>query len=116
MHPQAHHKDLLKMLTQLEPCDVPDAERTGPTARDLQEALPRMSAREFKVTMANLRRRGNVRIVTRTPVPYCNKPVAVYGLYVGDQPKTLAQHAESLALWASMPEAETTTAETAQAA
>ena len=78
----------------------------------MQEALPRMNAREFKVTMANLRRRGKVRIVTRTPVDYCNKPVAVYGLYVGDLPKTTQQHSESLALWASMP-AHELTAETA---
>ena len=116
MHPQAHNKELLTMLTHLEPFDVPDVERTGPTARDLQEALPRMSAREFKVTMANLRRRGKVRIATTVKVPYCAKPVAVYGLWVGDVPTTMAQHAESLALWASMPVAETTTAETAQAA
>lgn len=106
MHPQAHHKDLLNMLTHLEPFDVPDAERTGPTARDLQDALPRMSAREFKVTMANLRRRDKVRIATSIKVPYCAKPVAVYGLWVGDVPTTMAQWAESRALWVGMPVAQ----------
>lgn len=113
MHPQAHNKALLAALVRLEPVDVPDDERTFPTMRDLREALPSMNDREFQTTIKNLRRREKVRIANRVAVPYCARPVAVYGLYVEDLPKTMGQHSESLALWASMPVAIEPIAETA---
>lgn len=103
MHPQAHNKALLAALVRLEQVGVPDDERTFPTMRDLREALLSMNPREFKTTLGNLRRRMKVREVTKTKVPYCSRPVAVYGLWVGDLPTTIEQHGESLALWASMP-------------
>jgi vacuolar-type H+-ATPase catalytic subunit A/Vma1 len=103
MHPKAHNIALLAALVQLEQCGLPDDQRTGPTMRDLKEALPSMNDREFQTTMKNLRRRDKVRIANTVSVPYCARKVAVYGLYVGDLPKTMGQHAESLALWASMP-------------
>ena len=106
MHPKAHNIALLAALLQLEQCGLPDDKRTGPTMRDLKEALPSMNNREFKTTMKNLRRREKVRVATRVCVPYCARPVAVYGLWMGDVPKTAGQHAESLALWASMPVAQ----------
>jgi hypothetical protein len=108
MHPQAHNKALLAALVRLEQVGLPDDERTFPTMRDLQEALPSMNDREFSMTLKNLRRRDKVRIANRVTVPYCARAVAVYGLWVGDVPKTMGQHSESLALWASMPTNELT--------
>jgi hypothetical protein len=109
MHPQAHNIALIATLVQLEQVGVPDDERTGPTMNDLRKALPSMNDREFATTIKNLRRRGKVRMSNTINVPYCSRPVAVYGLWVGDLPKTIEQHRESLALWASMPANELTT-------
>jgi hypothetical protein len=103
MHPQAHNKALIAALVRLEQVGVPDDERTGPTMNDLRKALSTMNDREFQTTFKNLRRRHKVRITNRVTVPYSARPVAVYGLWVGDVPKTIEQHQESLALWASMP-------------
>lgn len=113
MHPQAHNKALIAALVRLEPCDVPDAERTSPTMRDLREALPSMNNREFQTTFKNLRRRKKIRDTNMVAVPYCARKVAVYGLWVGDLPKTTEQHRESLALWQSMPASIELVAETA---
>jgi hypothetical protein len=117
MHPQAHNQQLIAMVTHLEQYDVPDAQRTYPTARDLKAVLPAMNAREFSTTMKNLTRRQKLRIANKVKVPYCSKPVAVYGLWVGDLPVTAGQHAESLELWRTMPQIDTETAtEATQAA
>jgi hypothetical protein len=103
MHPQDHHIALIAALVQLEQVAVPDSERTSPTIYDLRKALPSMNDREFETTFKNLRRRNKVRDVNSVRVPQCPRKVKVYGLWVGDLPKTIEQHQESLALWASMP-------------
>lgn len=108
MHPQAHNKAMIAALLRLEQVDVPDAKKTSPTMQDLREALPNMNDREFQTTIKNLRRRGKVRMATTITVPYCTRKVAVYGLWVGDVPTNKKQHAQSLALWASMPAAQET--------
>lgn len=97
---------MVAALMRLEQVGVPDEQKTTPTMQDLREALPNMNDREFQTTMKNLRRRGKVRMATTITVPYCTRKVAVYGLWVGDLPKTIEQHGESLALWQSMPETE----------
>jgi hypothetical protein len=107
MRPQDHHVALIAALVQLEPVGVPDGERTTPTIYDLRKALPSMNDREFETTFKNLRRRKKVRDVNSVRVPQCPRKVKVYGLWVGDLPKTAEQHQQSLALWASMPETET---------
>lgn len=103
MHPQAHNKALIAALVRLEQVGVPNDERTAPTMKDLRKALPSMNDREFHTTFSNLVRREKMRKTNFINVPYCTRPVAVYGLWVGDLPKTIEQHQQSLALWASMP-------------
>lgn len=87
MHAQQHTKDLLTAMLRLEQVDVPEAQRTGPTMQHLRAAAPHMNEREFKVTMDNLRRR-KLRIVNTIEVQHSCKPVAVFGLWHGDAPKT----------------------------
>ena len=80
MHSQAHNKLLMAALVRLQQCDVPDAERTSPTMRDLRQALLSMNDREFQTTFKNMRRREKIRGINTVTVPYCTRKVAVYGI------------------------------------
>lgn len=113
MHPKDAHMAVLAVVTELEKLDLAPTpeQRTQPTKRHIAEKLPRMSARELEVTLKNLSRKDRsapVKIVTRIKVNYCCKPVAVYGLYTADLPKTMTQWHASMSLWAGLSETPTT--------
>jgi hypothetical protein len=104
MHPKEAHMAIVAAIAEFEREDAVETPnlRTKPTKQDLADKLQRMNERELTDTLKNLSRKGreNIRIVNRIKVPYCCKPVAVYGLYAGDQPKNMLQWHESMSLWA----------------